>query len=385
MNLKYKKFIGKNLRVSSDYEQNLSQLKLLSNFISRNVIDADELLLELISDETVGKILGCIVNYNIKLIKNDKILEISNDSFIIDLIESYCIDNNMISYDDYSSIDDNYGLYLKDVNQYRLLTPEEEKKFGLRVMLNDKEAIRILTLSNLRLVIKFVKRRYSNYHIDPLDLIQEGNMGLMEAVIHFDPNRGYKFSTYATFWIRKYINDYIFNRNDFIRIPYHAGVAIRKYQTFCQKFYQNYGYYPSNSELEENLKMSESKIEELMKYNFQIASFSQPIDDDKNTLIDVIKDDNESVIDFLENKGVRQIIDDMLKTNILSSKEIDIIKKYFGFEGEQMTYQEIAKLYGVSKEAIRLNLKHAYKQIRKYIEENNLYDDLDINIFCQKK
>lgn len=262
--------------------------------------------------------------------------------------------------------------YLRLIGQYPLLTSEEEVYLAEQVKLGSKLARDKLINSNLRLVVSIAKK-YNTTSMTIDDRIQEGNLGLAKAVERFDPTKGYKFSTYATWWIRQAITRAIADKEKLIRLPVHYVEEIKKVQKFIKIYEQNNGHAPSNKEISKYLNISVEKVKEILKNAMEASSLDKPIgDDEDSTLGDFISDETQTIESSNENKMLGKDIEKMLKDvanygnkNKNISKEIEKILA--------TNYKNNNKNIAVAKEIERILLsydKNAIKEIEKILATN---------------
>ena len=252
---------------------------------------------------------------------------------------------------DYSS---NLSIYFHEVTNCKLLTAEEEFDLAVKVQNGDSDAKNKLIESNLRLVISIAKR-YTSFPVSFLDLIQEGNAGLIKAVERFDPYKGFRFSTYASWWIKQAITRTIASTSRTIRVPVHSHEAILKIKTFSDKFFKKNGRRPSIYEISEVLGLSLDYVTDMLIADEGPISFSTPlkIDNDKDVLGDFIQDDKEDLVeDSISKKFLREDIEKALDSLSDRQREI-IIKRYGLFGNEEHTLGQLGNEYGLTRERIR--------------------------------
>lgn len=255
-------------------------------------------------------------------------------------------------------------LYLKDVNKIPLLTPEEEKDLGYRMKLGDKSAQDKLVSSNLRFVIS-VAKQYQNQGLPLEELISAGNEGLIHAATKFDVDRGFKFISYAVWWIRQSILKALYSTSRTIRLPLNQIGNVSKVFRAIKKFEQENERTPTPKELEEIIDLPEEKISKLMEYGKYTVSLDTPFSDDEEagTLVDIIP--NKSSIDtddaLIKDSFKQQI---QLILNKMRDREHDILILYYGIGVRQMDMVEISRLFGISPERIRQIKKDALNQLK---------------------
>lgn len=277
--------------------------------------------------------------------------------------------------------DDSVRLYLREIGNVPLLTGEQEVELALKIRAGDPEAKAKMAESNMRLVVSIAKR-YTGRGLDFLDLIQEGNNGLMRAVEKFDPDKGFKFSTYATWWIRQAITRAIADQSRVIRIPVHMFENINKLMRTQRRMTQELNREPTIEELAKELEMEPEKVEYIFKIKQDTGSLDATIggsgDDDESILADFIEDeDAESPAEAATKAYMRQQIDEVLSE--LSDRESKILKLRFGLEdGRQHTLEEVGHEFDVTRERIRqieakalnkLRRNQNARKLRSYLEE----------------
>jgi RNA polymerase primary sigma factor len=273
--------------------------------------------------------------------------------------------------------DDSVRLYLREIGKIPLLTAEEELALAQRVVKGDKLAKDQMAEANMRLVVSIAKR-YVGRGLDLLDLIQEGNTGLLRAVEKFDPDRGFKFSTYATWWIRQAITRAIADQARTIRIPVHMVETINKLLRTQRRLTQELNREPTNEEIAAAMEMDVDKVEHIMKIKQDISSLDASVRDDEedSVLGDFIEDEDaktptESASEQLLKEQVRQIL------SSLTEREQKILKLRFGLEdGKSHTLEEVGQEFSVTRERIRQIEAKALAKLRKHKETRRLHEYL---------
>lgn len=272
--------------------------------------------------------------------------------------------------------DDSVRMYLREIGDVPLLTQEEELELAKRAVKGDKKAKDKLAESNMRLVVSIAKR-YSGRGLDFLDLIQEGNTGLLRAVEKFDPEKGFKFSTYATWWIRQAITRAIADQARTIRIPVHMVETINKVMRTTRKLTQDLNREPTNAEVAEAMGMDVDKIEYVMRIKQDIASLDASVgrdgDDDESVLGDFIEDsERDSPEEATANQILKEQIAEILTT--LSEREQKIIRLRFGIGGGRShTLEEVGNEFSVTRERIRQIEAKALAKLRKNKQTKKLH------------
>jgi RNA polymerase primary sigma factor len=263
-----------------------------------------------------------------------------------------------------TDLEDPLGSYLKEIGRGRLLTKEEEVQLAKQIAKGSQEARRRMTEANLRLVVSIAKK-YQNRGMPLLDLIQEGNLGLMRAVEKFDHRRGYKFSTYATWWIRQAVLRSIGDQARTIRLPLHMGDRLNKMMRVTQRLTEGLGRAPTDEELGEELAMTKLEVEGLRKLAWDAVSLETPISDESDTeLGHMLEDENaESPVDAASDADMRRQLDDVLQT--LDPRERRVVQLRFGLlDGHQRSLDEVARRLGVNREQVRKMERTALDKLR---------------------
>jgi len=262
-----------------------------------------------------------------------------------------------------------FHLYLREIGQTPLLTPQEEIKLAKRIKKGDRKAREQMIKANLRLVVK-IARDYENFGLPLLDLINEGNIGLIKGVERFDPNKGAKLSTYAAWWIKQSIKRALANQSKTIRLPVHVVDKLFHLRRAATKLEEVLGREPSDEELAEEIGYSVVRVRQLRRAAIRPTSLDAPIgDDETNRVADVVKDENaDTPYEQLEEKTNSALVHEMLET--LDSRERAIVRQRFGLDGgERKTLEKIGEQFGVTRERIRQLEEIALRKLRKKIED----------------
>ena len=276
------------------------------------------------------------------------------------------------------SIDDHVKMYLKEIGKVNLLSAEEEMDLAQKMADGDEEAKKKLAEANLRLVVSIAKR-YVGRGMMFLDLIQEGNLGLIRAVAKFDYTKGYKFSTYATWWIRQAITRAIADQARTIRIPVHMVETINKLVRVSRQLVQELGREPTPEELAKGLNMSVEKVREISKISQEPVSLETPIGEEEDShLGDFIPDDDAPApSEAASYVLLKEQLVDVLKT--LTPREAKVLKLRFGLiDGRQRTLEEVGKEFNVTRERIRQIEAKALRKLRHPSRSKKLKDFLDV-------
>jgi RNA polymerase primary sigma factor len=265
--------------------------------------------------------------------------------------------------------DTNIGLYLREISQVPLLTPKEEIKLAAQIKRGSKKAREKMITANLRLVVK-IAHDFSNYGLPLLDLVSEGNIGLMKAVERFDPMKGGKLSTYASWWIKQSIKRALANQSKTIRLPVHLVDKIGKIRRVSAQMTEELGREPSNDELAEELGLSEAKVAHLKNVAVRPASLDAKISaDDDTSFGDLVSDERaEDPFATLRDKDLREEVGDLL--DVLDPRERKIISFRFGLGGgKERTLEEVGHKFGVTRERIRQLQNIALLKMRKALRK----------------
>ena len=286
--------------------------------------------------------------------------------------DNLLLDDNDLTKD--LTINDPVRMYLKEIGQIKLLTMDEELALADRILEGDEVAKSTLAEANLRLVVSIAKR-YVGRGMLFLDLIQEGNIGLMKAVEKFDVSKGYKFSTYATWWIRQAITRAIADQARTIRVPVHMVETINKLARIQRQLTLELNREPSEQELAKKMNMSVEKVRDIYKISQEPVSLETPIgEEDDSHLGDFIKDErNMSPEEYATNEMLKDEISEVLLT--LTEREEKVIRLRFGLEdGKSRTLEEVGQMFGVTRERIRQIEAKALRKLRHPSRSRKLKD-----------
>lgn len=271
--------------------------------------------------------------------------------------------------------DDSVRLYLREIGKIPLLSSEEELELAHRVVAGEKKAKDKMAEANMRLVVSIAKR-YVGRGLDLLDLIQEGNTGLLRAVEKFDPDKGFKFSTYATWWIRQAITRAIADQARTIRIPVHMVETINKLLRTQRRLTQELNREPTNEEIAKEMEMDVEKVEHIMKIKQDIHSLDQSVrDDEEDSVLGDFVEDEDTVTpeESATNQLLKEHVQELL--NGLSEREQKIIRMRFGLDdGKNHTLEEVGHEFSVTRERIRQIEAKALAKLRKHKESKKLLD-----------
>ena len=276
-----------------------------------------------------------------------------------------------------AKVNDPVRMYLKEIGVVPLLSNEEEKKLAIAVENGDLEAKQRLAEANLRLVVSIAKR-YVGRGMQFLDLIQEGNMGLMKAVDKFDYSKGFKFSTYATWWIRQAITRAIADQARTIRIPVHMVETINKLVREQRNLLQELGQDPTPEQIAERMDMTPDKVREILKIAQEPVSLETPIgEEDDSHLGDFIEDEViENPVDYTTRVVLREQLDEVLDT--LTDREENVLRLRFGLDdGKMRTLEDVGKVFNVTRERIRQIEAKALRKLRHPSRSKQLKDFIE--------
>lgn len=258
-------------------------------------------------------------------------------------------------------------LYLKAIKDIQLLTPEEEKELARKIRKGSSIARKKMIQSNLRLVINIAKR-YSRLGVPMMDLIEEGNLGLMKAVKKYNPNKGYRFSTYAAWWIKQYITRAIANQGKTIRIPVYMTEIINRWRRITERLTQRLGRKPKLKEVAQKMRMSFKKVKHISEIAAKIPSLDAPIGEEgTGQFMDLIEDETaispvERISDIFRKERIERLLEKM------NERERRILDLRFGLsDGVTHTLGETAKFFGITRERVRQIESVAMNKLRTYI------------------
>ena len=345
----------------------------------------------------LGKSKGTLSNREIMDMLDEVTLDAENIEKLYDLLEEQgieIIEDNIaeideLNFDDISEdvynaddsqgiaiVDDPVKVYLKEIGKVPLLSSDEEVELAKDMMNGDEKAKDRLAEANLRLVVSIAKR-YVGRGMHFLDLIQEGNLGLIKAVETFDYETGYKFSTYATWWIRQAITRAIADQARTIRIPVHMVETINRVMRVSRQLVQELGRDPTSEEIAQELGQPEEKVREILKIALDPVSLETPIGEEDSHLGDFIPDDDiPAPVDATSHIMLKEQLDDVLAT--LTPREAKVLQLRFGLvDGRQRTLEEVGKEFNVTRERIRQIESKALRKLRHPSRSKKLKDYLD--------
>ena len=366
------------------FEEKLSKLLELAKS-KKNVLDETEVLDAFAGDELTPEKLDRIYDFLDK--KHVDILKMSNDDEMdpdlfsededADPEDEIDVEHIDLSVPAGIGVDDPVRMYLKEIGKVPLLSPDEEIELAKKIELGDEEAKKKLAESNLRLVVSIAKR-YAGRGMQLLDLIQEGNLGLIKAVEKFDYRKGYKFSTYATWWIRQAITRAIADQARTIRIPVHMVETINRLVRTQRQLVQKLGREATPEELAKELDMPVERVREIMKISQDPVSLETPIGEEEDShLGDFIQDNNVEVpADAATYTLLHEQLMDVLST--LTEREQKVLRLRFGLDdGRPRTLEEVGRQFNVTRERIRQIEAKALRKLRHPSRSKILKDYLD--------
>ena len=331
---------------------------------------ADELKGLDIDSDTLDELYNALMEEEIDIVSEDG----TDDATGEEITEEIPVENLTLSKD--VKINDPVRMYLKEIGRINLLTSDEEFEYAKRAEEGDEEAKRMLAESNLRLVVSIAKR-YVGRGMLFLDLIQEGNIGLMKAVDKFDPTKGYKFSTYATWWIRQAITRAIADQARTIRVPVHMVETINKLARVQRQLTQDLNREPTDEEIAKKLGISIEKVREVYKISHDPVSLETPIgEEDDSHLGDFIKDERTmGPEEYATIEMLKEELQGVLGT--LTDREEKVLRLRFGLDdGQCRTLEEVGQIFGVTRERIRQIEAKALRKLRHPSRSRKLKDFL---------
>ena len=330
-----------------------------------------------LEEEQMDEILDALEKSGIDVLRITDDDDIPDEELLLSDEDEVDMENLDLSIPDGISIEDPVRMYLKEIGKVPLLSAEEEIELAKRMENGDQEAKKRLAEANLRLVVSIAKR-YVGRGMLFLDLIQEGNLGLIKAVEKFDYRKGYKFSTYATWWIRQAITRAIADQARTIRIPVHMVETINKLIRVSRQLLQELGREPTPEEISEEMGMPVDRVREILKISQEPVSLETPIGDEEDShLGDFIQDDNVPVpAEAASFTLLREQLVEVLGT--LTEREQKVLRLRFGLDdGRARTLEEVGKEFNVTRERIRQIEAKALRKLRHPSRSRKLKDYLD--------
>ena len=360
---------GKKIQISDLVEMGKAKGRLTTQEIMDALDDLD------FDIDQIDKLYELLESHNIEIVDDFADSSLSDLNFVIDAAEQE--ETPVETGTEGVIIDDPVKVYLKEIGRVPLLTPEEEIELAIRIIDGDPYAKQRLSEANLRLVVSIAKR-YVGRGMQFLDLIQEGNLGLIKAVEKFDYTKGYKFSTYATWWIRQAITRAIADQARTIRIPVHMVETINKVKKVSSQLLHRNGHEPTAEEIAQELDMPVDKVREIMRVAQEPVSLETPIGEEEDShLGDFIPDDEAPApADAASHTLLKEQLGDVLST--LTAREEKVLRLRFGLEdGRPRTLEEVGKEFDVTRERIRQIEAKALRKLRHPSRSKKLKDFLD--------
>ncbi|MDE7223034.1 MAG: RNA polymerase sigma factor RpoD [Acetatifactor sp.] len=357
----------KNLLAMAKKKKNVLEYQEINDFFSDMTLEEDQF----------DRILETLEQNNVDVLRITDDDDVDDEEILLAGEEDLDVENLDLSIPDGISIEDPVRMYLKEIGKVPLLSAEEEIELAKRMELGDQEAKKRLAEANLRLVVSIAKR-YVGRGMLFLDLIQEGNLGLIKAVEKFDYRKGYKFSTYATWWIRQAITRAIADQARTIRIPVHMVETINKLIRVSRQLLQELGREPSPEEIAEEMNMPVDRVREIMKISQEPVSLETPIGEEEDShLGDFIQDDNVPVpADAAAFTLLKEQLVEVLGT--LTEREQKVLRLRFGLDdGRARTLEEVGREFNVTRERIRQIEAKALRKLRHPSRSRKLKDYLD--------
>ncbi len=357
----------KNLLAMAKKKKNVLEYQEINDFFSDMTLEEDQF----------DRILETLEQNNVDVLRITEEDDVDDEEILLADEEDLDVESLDLSIPDGISIEDPVRMYLKEIGKVPLLSAEEEIELAKKMELGDQEAKKRLAEANLRLVVSIAKR-YVGRGMLFLDLIQEGNLGLIKAVEKFDYRKGYKFSTYATWWIRQAITRAIADQARTIRIPVHMVETINKLIRVSRQLLQELGREPSPEEIAEEMNMPVDRVREIMKISQEPVSLETPIGEEEDShLGDFIQDDNVPVpADAAAFTLLKEQLVEVLGT--LTEREQKVLRLRFGLDdGRARTLEEVGKEFNVTRERIRQIEAKALRKLRHPSRSRKLKDYLD--------
>ncbi len=357
----------KNLLANAKKKKNVLEYQEINDHFSDMTLE----------EEQFDKVMEALEQNSVDVLRITEGDEIEDEEIILTEEDEVDVENIDLSVPDGISIEDPVRMYLKEIGKVPLLNAEEEIELARKMEMGDEESKKRLAEANLRLVVSIAKR-YVGRGMLFLDLIQEGNLGLIKAVEKFDYRKGYKFSTYATWWIRQAITRAIADQARTIRIPVHMVETINKLIRVSRQLLQELGREPTPEEIAEDMAMPVERVREILKISQEPVSLETPIGEEEDShLGDFIQDDNVPVpADAAAFTLLKEQLVEVLGT--LTEREQKVLRLRFGLDdGRARTLEEVGKEFNVTRERIRQIEAKALRKLRHPSRSRKLKDYLD--------
>ena len=360
-------------------KKNMLEYQEISDYFNDMPLDAEQMekVFDYLEKSGIDVLRLSDMSEDIDVSADDKLLLLDDDDIDLSEEEEIDMENIDLSVPEGVSIEDPVRMYLKEIGKVPLLSAEEEISLAQRMENGDEEAKKRLAEANLRLVVSIAKR-YVGRGMQFLDLIQEGNMGLMKAVDKFDYSKGFKFSTYATWWIRQAITRAIADQARTIRIPVHMVETINKLVREQRNLLQELGQDPTPEQIAERMDMTPDKVREILKIAQEPVSLETPIgEEDDSHLGDFIEDEViENPVDYTTRVVLREQLDEVLDT--LTDREENVLRLRFGLDdGKMRTLEDVGKVFNVTRERIRQIEAKALRKLRHPSRSKQLKDFIE--------